>query len=126
MNNIERIKAEIEMRIKAYKTKNGFPAGSICAIRIETYEGLLSFIDSLPEDEPSKDQVEAADEYVSKTICDPDDGPSTGLAKESFIAGAEWGIKSQEKKIADAYEKGKQEGIRVVRSWESSPGQGGY
>ena len=39
---------------------------------------------------------------------------------------AEWGIKSQEKKIADAYEKGKQEGIRIVRSWESSPGQGGY
>lgn len=31
-----------------------------------------------------------------------------------------------EKKIADAYEKGKQEGIRVVRSWESSPGQGRY
>lgn len=47
-------------------------------------------------------------------------------AKNRFIAGAKWGIKSQEKKIADAYEKGKQEGIRVVRSWESSPGQGGY
>lgn len=46
--------------------------------------------------------------------------------KDAFIAGAEWGIKSQEKKVADAYEKGKQEGIRVVRSWESSPGQGGY
>lgn len=46
--------------------------------------------------------------------------------ERAFIAGAEWGIKSQEKKIADAYEKGKQEGIRIVRSWESSPGQCGY
>lgn len=45
---------------------------------------------------------------------------------ECFKAGAEWAMHYQEKKLADAYEKGKQEGIRVVRSWESSPGQGGY
>lgn len=140
MSNIEKIKAEIKRRIKACETKNGFPAGTICAIRIETYEGLLSFINSLPEeippyckgvkghpDPPGVSDLEgAAEEYASKTLCDPDDGPSVGLVKDAFIAGWNGGIKSQEKKIADAYEKGKQEGIREVRSWESSPGQGGY
>lgn len=35
------IRAEIKKRIKACQTKNGFPAGSICAIRIETYQKLL-------------------------------------------------------------------------------------
>ena len=55
MTEKELIRAEIERRIKAYKTKNGFPAGTVCAIRIETYEGLLSFIDSLPEEKPSED-----------------------------------------------------------------------
>lgn len=47
MNNIEKIRQEIKRRIKSCKTKNGFPAGTISAIRIETYEGLLAFIDSL-------------------------------------------------------------------------------
>ena len=35
-------------------------------------------------------QLEAADEYVSKTLCDSDDGTSTALAKDAFIAGAKW------------------------------------
>ena len=60
MTEKELIRAEIERRIKAYKTKNGFPAGTICAIRIETYEGLLSFINSLPEEKPSEDVLDAA------------------------------------------------------------------
>lgn len=50
MTKVQAIKAEIERRIKSCKTKNGFPAGTISAIRIETYEGLLAFIDSLPEE----------------------------------------------------------------------------
>lgn len=52
MTDIEKIRQEIERRMEACKTKNGFPAGTICAIRIETYEGLLSFIGSLPEEKP--------------------------------------------------------------------------
>jgi hypothetical protein len=50
MTDKEIIKAEIGKRIEACKTKNGFPAGRICAIRIETYEELLSCIDSMPRD----------------------------------------------------------------------------
>jgi len=43
-----------------------------------------------PDPAGTSDLEEAAKEYASKTLCDPDDGPSIGLAKESFIAGAEW------------------------------------
>lgn len=35
---------EIELRIKANQTKNGFPAGTLCAVRIEAYEELLNFL----------------------------------------------------------------------------------
>lgn len=45
----DKIRAEIERRIKMNKTKNGFPAGTICAIRIEEYEKLLTFLDTLEE-----------------------------------------------------------------------------
>lgn len=102
---------------------------------------ILDFIDTLLEEKPSEDLEEAAKDFVWEVMENDEDGisdlcrklrPSSKISDfydalgEFFIAGAEWGIKSQEKKIADAYEKGKQEGIRVVRSWESSPGQGGY
>lgn len=107
---------------------------------VKMLKSKYKYKDSLPEeippyckgakghpDPPGVSDLEgAAEEYASKTLCDPDDGPSVGLVKDAFIAGWNGGIKSQEKKIADAYEKGKQEGIREVRSWESSPGQGGY
>lgn len=45
------IRQEIEKRINANKTKTGFPAGTLCAIRIEVYEELLAFLDKL-EDQP--------------------------------------------------------------------------
>lgn len=51
MTNIEKIRKEIERRKKVYLTKNGFPKGTIGAIKIETYEGLLAFIDSLPDED---------------------------------------------------------------------------
>ena len=47
------MRQEIERRKKVYLTKNGFPKGTFGAIKIETYEGLLSFIDSLPEEKPT-------------------------------------------------------------------------
>ena len=46
------------------------------------------------------DLEEAAKEYASKTLCDPDDGPSVGLVKDSFIAGAEW---MRKKDVEDMY-----------------------
>lgn len=52
MTTIDKIRAEIERLIRMNQTKNGFPAGTICAIRIEAYERLLAFFDTLP-DEPS-------------------------------------------------------------------------
>lgn len=79
-----------------------------------------------------KDLEEAAVDIADELLAKPKDYILSAKADywngahDGIIAGAKWGIKSQEKKIADAYEKGKQEGIRVVRSWESSPGQGGY
>jgi len=33
---------------------------------------------------------EAAEKYIQGSMCDLDDGPTVGLAKEAFIAGAKW------------------------------------
>ena len=53
----EKIRAEIERLIEINKTKNGFPAGINCAIRIEAYETLLPFLDTL-EEEPVGEELE--------------------------------------------------------------------
>ncbi len=76
-------------------------------------------------DPPGVSDLEgAAEEYASKTLCDPDDGPSVGLVKESFIAGANYqrlkrlvveGVKSSSH--LDAYIEG------VRRSIEKQIGQ---
>lgn len=50
MDTLGKIRAEIERLIEMNKTKRGFPAGTICAVRIEAYEKLLSFLDSLEDD----------------------------------------------------------------------------
>lgn len=63
----EQIRAEIEKRIAANKTKNGFPAGTICAIRIETYEELLAFLDTLPE-QPVSDHHEIEVEFRGEKV----------------------------------------------------------
>lgn len=49
MTTIEKIRAEIERRREANMTKNGFPAGTLCAVRIEAYDELLAFLDTLQE-----------------------------------------------------------------------------
>lgn len=76
--------------------------------RIREDSRLIEVIDSLPEEklsyvtdspgdpgnpgEPgiSDDLKEAAEKYIQGTLCDLDDGPTVGLAKGGFIAGAEW------------------------------------
>ncbi len=51
MNAIEKIRKEIERLIAMNKTKNGFPAGYHCAVRIEAYEKLLDFLDTIEKEE---------------------------------------------------------------------------
>lgn len=127
MTEKEQIRAEIERQRSLIEGlfiegDNNFYDG-----QNDAYNHLLAFINSLPEEKPSEDFEEVARLYADNQI--PTDYPDYFCRqdiKDAFIAGAECGIKSQEKKIADAYEKGKQEGIRIVRSWESSPGQCGY
>lgn len=94
MSNIEKIRQEIERQIEALEY-------------VKMLKSKYKHKDSLPEEKPSyvtdspgdpgnpgepgiSDLEEAAEEYASKTLCDPDDGPTVGLAKGAFIAGAEW------------------------------------
>ena len=65
MTKVQAIKAEIERRKKVYLTKNGFPKGTFGAIKIETYEGLLAFLDSLPEEKEVKMNNESV---IAETI----------------------------------------------------------
>lgn len=71
---------------------------------IDKVNEVIDYINSQPEgfppyqtgfkghpDPPGVSDLEgAAEEYASKTLCDPDDGPSVGLAKDAFIAGANY------------------------------------
>lgn len=68
MTTKELIRAEIERLIRMNQTKNGFPAGTICAIRIEAYERLLAFFDTLP-DEPVTDCHDLTEE-IERTYHD--------------------------------------------------------
>lgn len=43
-----------------------------------------------PDPAGTSDLEEAAEKYIQGSMCDLDDGPTVGLAKESFIAGAKW------------------------------------
>lgn len=87
MSNIDKIRQEIERRIKSCMTKNGFPAGTISAFRIETYERLLAFIDSLPEEKTSEDIEQAAARYERENR---QSVLSSVDIVNAFIEGARW------------------------------------
>ena len=77
-------------------------------------EDLLVFIDSLPDEKPSEDLKEAADEYaISLTPCDQQEELNYF---NSFIAGAEW-MRSQMPLPEDTviFMKGVAEGRRLER-----------
>ena len=97
MDKIEKIRQEIERLIEMNKTKNGFPAGTICAVRIEAYEHLLSFIDTLSE-EPDKSQEEAAKEYAEGPECT---WVGTTALEVAFKAGAKWQKEQDDKELSD-------------------------
>ena len=73
--------------LEAFEVGKAWNRGHRCAL-----ENLLSFIASLQQEQLSlPDHLdEAADAYYSKNYCDVDDGPSVGMARDAFIAGAQW------------------------------------
>lgn len=100
MDTLGKIRAEIERLIEINKTKRGFPAGTLCAVRIEAYEKLLSFLDSLSEepdtdleDAVSEQSCKAADKHIRKVVDaagHPGWGWDTQDIADAFIAGAKY------------------------------------
>ena len=94
MSNIEKIRQEIERR----KKENMYDDLPITIGRYYEDRDLLAFIDSLPEEKPSEDLEEAAEEYADKHgFRVPYDGSNNyyddvdvKASKEGFLAGAEW------------------------------------
>ena len=92
MNNIEKIKAEIE-RLMKETDDSQFGIGGRCMCRI-----ILDFIDSMSEEKPSEELEKAAQEYADKHgFRVPYDGSNNyyddvdvNASKEGFKAGAEW------------------------------------
>ena len=89
MSNIDKIRQEIERRKENIVSKvHHYPIH-----RIELLDDLLTFIDSLPEEKPSEDLEEAADDHIRK-VADAAGHPGwdweTQDIAEAFIAGAEW------------------------------------
>lgn len=95
----EHLKAEIERRIEILKkaeldwAKQGDTETSVYysgkSVALDEFN---DFIDSLQQEQLSlPDNLdEAADAYYSKNYCDVDDGPSVGMARDAFKAGAQW------------------------------------
>lgn len=90
MSNIDKIRQEIERRRDICKCIFERDSDTYYQGKSVAYGEVLAFIDSLPEEKPSEDLEKAADDYVCRTTCDTDDGPSVGMAKDAFEAGAEW------------------------------------
>ena len=62
---ISRIRLEIKRMISAHKTKNGFPKGSFCAVRIEAYNEVLDLLDTFKEP-VSEDLEKEIDAYYKE------------------------------------------------------------
>lgn len=96
----ETICAEIKRLIEINKTKRGFPAGTYCAIRIDAYEHLLNFIDTIPEQPVTDyhDLEQGLEEEIDK-YCQPiqawevQEAPFTSL-EECARHFAEWGAEN--------------------------------
>lgn len=89
MNNIDKIRQEIERRKKKFM----FDDLPMTIGRYYEDRELLSFIDSLPEEKPSENLKEAAEEYAYRGIPDEIKQNVKPIADEiikQFIAGAEW------------------------------------
>lgn len=85
---VQAIRTEIERQKKHYLEREEYDFGWD-----EALNEIASFIDSLPEEQPSKDLKEAAEEYIAPIEND------AGLEfinfsgkdiKDAFVAGAQW------------------------------------
>lgn len=83
MNNIEKIRQEIERRKKICEGIFERESDTYYQGKAVAYGELLPFIDSLPGEKPSEDLEEAAEKYADGEMM-------SGLAERAFIAGAEW------------------------------------
>lgn len=81
MNNIEKIRQEIERLMKETEDSQ-FDKGERYGLKT-----VLEFIDSLPEEKPSEDLDEAAEEYAR---LDEEGKWKDGGKYKGFIAGAKW------------------------------------
>ena len=84
----EKIKSEIQRLIKAYSPIQSAEG----KYKVEAYEDLLTFIDTLKEDQVSNDLEEAATKYARKQLSNPD-YPTYNDEYEmecAFEAGAQW------------------------------------
>lgn len=141
MTNIEKIRQEIE-RLKKWSESSkkewideGYNQNAFAEdCRIESFDKLLAFIDSLPEEKPSDDLEEAADEYADKHgFRVPYDGSNNyyddvdiKASKEGFLAGAEWQKKhSPLPEDTVLFQKGVEEGKRLMME-EAVEGEVGY
>jgi len=121
MSNIEKIRQEIiKMRELAAISAVGNHTDWLES-RIATCGDILAFIDSLPEEKPSEDLEEAAQDYAILPM-DVGDGRVCIDKKEerAFIAGAEWQAKQLLKgsplpEDTVLFQKGVEEGRRLEK-----------
>ena len=87
------------------------------------YHGLLTFINSLPDEEPSKDLEEAANEYAGVNYdCETEtDAFYHHVQKEAFIAGVKWQKKQMMKEAVGAKVWESKHGVRDLEmdSWRA-------
>lgn len=111
MSNIEKIKAEIERQLEYFKGKED-DAWADCDKYTDEdaqwYQGhwkmcsrLLDFIDSLPEEKPSEDLEEAAENLFETIEIQEHENIFEDTFKKIFIAGAE---RQKAKMMKDAVE----------------------
>ena len=100
----DQIRQEVERRNKELDDHNYYLDSREAASGYElALNDLLFFIDSLPEDEPSKDLEEAAEGFATQTMPFTDETYVDEGAYHGFIAGAEWGRKAmRDQMIEDA------------------------
>lgn len=112
MSDKEKIKQEIERRIKEGSSKNDISEGALAL------NSLLDFIDSLPEEPVSKDLEEAADEFGIRQGVE-----LKPFAIKFFTAGAHWQhgkdfddlLQSEMKFPKEYYEKGKADAMKEMK-----------
>lgn len=90
MTNLEKVRQEIESRLRDYSEDTQFEIG-----KRRGYKNILAFIDSLPEDDHFRDSTKMVSENLEEAARRYSDGPECSWVGKSaleyaFIAGAKW------------------------------------